>query len=164
VAILCGLFAHSLSAGPQQLWARVQIPSGELRTTVITVIRGAAVRLAAPKCLEILAHFTDEAGRTLRHNLDRLEREPVEFLADLWFIDAGNERTCRLNEIAAYTRPGTRVVYVCSTRFVSPIHSLTGFPGEVAIIHELLHALGLGEGRPHPTSREIARRVAESCE
>jgi hypothetical protein len=163
VAILCVLFAHPLSAGREQLGARVQVPSGQLRTTVIAVIRGAAIRLAAPKCLKILDHFTDEAGRTLRHNLDRLEREPADFLAELWFIDAGNERTCRLNEIAAFTTPGTRVVYVCSTRFVSPIHSLTGFPGEVAIIHEMLHALGLGEGRPHPTSRQIARQVAESC-
>jgi hypothetical protein len=163
VMILCGLVEPILRADGRQVGSRVQVPSGILRTVVTKAVRGAAVRLASPRCLEVFVHFTDETGRTLRENLQRLERSPVQFLSELWFVDAGNERTCRLNEIAAYTTPGTRVVYVCSTRFASPIHSLLGVSGEFAIIHEMLHALGLGEGGRHPTSREISRKVAQSC-
>jgi hypothetical protein len=162
VAILCGCLGPAVLADGAQ-FGRVRAPSGVLRTVVIDAVRGAAARLASPKCAELLVHFRDEQGRTLLENLQQLERGPVEFLSELWFVDAGGERTCLLNEIAAYTKPGTRVVFVCSIRFVSPIHSLRGMGGEVAIIHEMLHALGLGEDDPHPTSREITQKVAESC-
>ena len=163
VAVLCWWLGPVVIADGPQFSERVRVPSGMLRTVVIDAIRGAAERLTSPKCAEVLVHFRDEHGRTLLENLQQLGREPVAFLSELWFVDAGRERTCLLNEIAAYTKPGTRVVFVCSSRFISPIHSLRGRPGEVAIIHEMLHALGLGEGGRHPSSREITRRVTDSC-
>jgi chorismate mutase len=56
-------------------------------------------------------------------------------------------------------RPGSRVVAVCGRRFTNP--SLSHEAREMIIIHELLHALGLGENPP--TIEAITRQVTERC-
>jgi hypothetical protein len=40
---------------------------------------------------------------------------------------------------------------------------LSGWFGEVVIIHEALHALGLGENGAHPSTTEITRQVLKRC-
>jgi hypothetical protein len=41
--------------------------------------------------------------------------------------------------------------------------SLNGRYGEAIIIHEMLHALGLGENGRHPSPEAITRRVLQRC-
>jgi hypothetical protein len=72
-------------------------------------------------------------------------------------VEGDRERQCRTKDIAAFTQTGSRVIYVCSSRFtMQPIPN-----GVVIVIHEMLHALGLGEHPP--TSAEITKRIGERC-
>lgn len=60
----------------------------------------------------------------------------------------------------AVTQPGSRIVLVCTTQFTK----LSGRKPRLAaavLIHEQLHALGLGENPP--TSSEITARVLMRC-
>lgn len=53
-----------------------------------------------------------------------------------------------------------RVIYVCGTRFAERFARKTE-GGEILLIHELLHTLGLGENPP--TTEEITRQVRARC-
>jgi len=70
--------------------------------------------------------------------------------------DGSGTPDCRPAVAAATTR-GRHVVLICADRFVR-----TCWPdGEVTLIHEMLHSLGLGENPP--TSLKISRRVRMRC-
>jgi hypothetical protein len=73
------------------------------------------------------------------------------------FRDGHEHATCRTSPAAAFTGPGSRVVFVCGNRF----GTIGRERAELVMIHELLHTLGLGE-QP-PTSGEINRIVARRC-
>src|SRR5262249_35531304 len=61
------------------------------------------------------------------------------------FLDA---HRCRADDVTAlFTVPNSRVVYVCAARFVDRFAVKTA-DGELLMIHELLHTLGLGENPP----------------
>jgi hypothetical protein len=60
----------------------------------------------------------------------------------------------------AVTTVGSRVIYLCSARFRA-VAEKNGAYVEAAIIHEALHALGLGENPP--TSELITERVLARC-
>lgn len=63
-------------------------------------------------------------------------------------------------DVYAVTERGGRAVRVCTSQFEA-LQRKRPVLGEVVVIHEMLHALGLGEGPP--SSEEIAWRVMESC-
>jgi hypothetical protein len=129
-------------------------------------IGGAMDRLQDPACLQIMTDFTDDLGNLLSANLQTLQQSASERLADLLFIDANDESACLDPATGAYTTPGSRVIFVCGARFATSSSPLAGAAGEILIIHELLHSLGLGE-RPStsdaPTSAQITRRVWTRC-
>jgi hypothetical protein len=60
----------------------------------------------------------------------------------------------------AFTSPHARVVRVCAGRFTD-LSCTNPTYVEIIVIHELLHALGLGEHPP--TSRAITDALAASC-
>jgi hypothetical protein len=70
-----------------------------------------------------------------------------------------SSRRCRAAEATtAFTTPGSHVIHVCSARFADRFAAKTR-DGELLIIHELLHAVGLGENPP--SSSEITAVVRD---
>jgi hypothetical protein len=87
------------------------------------------------------------------------EELPAEHLARLRIHDGEipkGSRRCASPGAAAFTSGGA-AVFVCGTNF----HSRGRTFRENALIHEMLHTLGLRENPP--SSAEISRRVAERC-
>jgi len=125
-------------------------------------VEGAGARLRERECSDMLNDFRDEEGNTLAQDLDDLHQTPIEFLSDIRWIDVSDGDVCRTNgQLAAYTTPGQRSVFVCASRFVDTADSLRGPAGEIVILHEFLHVLGLGENPP--SSSEITAQVRKRC-
>jgi hypothetical protein len=139
------------------------VPNARLRQTrdrslLAEAIGGAARRLADPLCQQLLGEFQDRLRQPLRAVLDAQGLSASEFLSRLFFYD-GTESGCRGRRLA-YTEPGSHVVYVCGGEFTS-MYQQNATRAEVAIIHEALHCLGLGENPP--TWQEINDRVEAAC-
>ena len=117
----------------------------------------AARRLREPGCQRILDDFMDREGRPLRERLGTTS--PDAYLAGLTLregeIPRGSGR-CASPGAAAFTAGGA-AVFVCGTSF----RTLGQGAQASALIHEMLHTLGLRENPP--SSREITRRVTERC-
>jgi len=128
------------------------------RALLTSAIRGAARRLGDPRCQELLGELSDRSRRPLREALEAEGLSAPEFLGRLYFYD-GTESGCGARRLA-YTVPGYRVVYVCSSRF-RDLYQQNTSQAEVAVIHEALHCLGLGENPP--TWQEISARVEAAC-
>jgi hypothetical protein len=114
-------------------------------------------RLQEPGCQRVLDDFTDREGRPLRASLG--SSTPEAYLAQLVLregeIPRGSGR-CASPGAAAFTAGGA-AVFVCETSF----RTLSRGARATALIHEMLHTLGLRENPP--SSAEITRRVAERC-
>jgi hypothetical protein len=65
--------------------------------------------------------------------------------------------------VFAFTTPGSRSVYVCSSPFMTLGRRAGLISPATVVIHEMLHSLGLGEGGPFPSSIEITLRVQTRC-
>jgi hypothetical protein len=123
-------------------------------------VAGASRRLERPSCRRLFDEFHDATGTPLQARLDALGVEPADYLSLVVFADGSARRTCRRADVLAVTAPGSRVVYVCGRLFhEAGTHKASRT--EIAVIHEALHTLGLGENPPD--SLEITRRVAERC-
>lgn len=141
---------------------RIHLADRAARTAVEKAVRGAVSRLSRPACLAVFSDFTDETGRTLRLNLGASKQSAAQYLIErLWFVDGSDEPQCLdAPATVAFTAVGDELIRVCATRFASRFaHQRTA--GEILIIHELLHALGLAENPP--SSAEITRQVAKRC-
>ena len=148
-------------AEEQSLHRRLRFPNST-RHAVERAIHGARLRLGDWQCQQVLTDFQDVSGNSLLANLTAMRRSPVEYLDELWFVDASDAKPCRGDgTLVAYTSPGRRIIYVCAARFAHPLFRLTDRLAELLIIHEFLHSLGLGENPP--TSDQITKQVARRC-
>jgi hypothetical protein len=133
---------------------------GRARMAMEAALEGARARLSRPRCEKVFADFLDQDGRLLSENLRLAGLTAAEHLAALYFVEA-DERRCRADEATtAFTTPGSRVIHVCAARFAGRF-ALKTRDGELLVIHELLHALGLGENPPR--SSDITARVRGRC-
>lgn len=140
--------------------SRVHTSSIAVRFWIERSVADAARRLEKAECQQVLADFQDTSGRSLRENLMRTSLSAPEFVRrGLWFVDATGRPPCTSRLVAAFTAPGSRVIFVCSTYLLSPGSRMT--TSGLAIIHEALHALGLPEHPPSPAA--ISRQVARRC-
>ncbi len=120
----------------------------------------AAGKLESPECRLVLADFRDSSGRTLAERLSRTGLSAPDFLSRLEFRDGRNEDVCHRRHVDAFTVVGGSTVWTCPGGSLSPGgENLRA--GANTLIHEMLHALGLGENPPLPL--EITRRVRERC-
>ena len=159
VAALLG--SETILADATRPHPRVRFRMRLERDLVERAIDGAKQRLFHPKCQQVLTHFRDGNGHPLLANLTN-GKSPAEYLDEMWFVDGRDTPTCqRGDHIAAYTSPGSRVVFVCWARYHSP-NILATSDAEIVIIHELLHSLGLGENPP--SSKEISSQVMRRCQ
>ena len=161
VAIACGVVsclgtATSGSAGAPVINAM----AGTERFAIERAVAGAARRLANPACQQVLSDFVDESGRSLADNLADLGKTPVEFFNELYIFDDRDAPCCLTRRALAFTAPGHRVIRVCSRRFAAVSLSRSAY-GDAIMIHEMLHALGLGENPPR--SRDITAKVLARC-
>ena len=140
--------------------ARGLEPSPMHAAALDRAVAGAARRLDRPACRRVFAEFRDAAGAPLQDRLDSLGMGPADYLSLVVFADGSARRTCRRDDVLAVTAPGSRVVYVCG-RVFNEAAVRKASRAEIAVIHEALHTLGLGENPPD--SLEITRRVAERC-
>jgi hypothetical protein len=123
-------------------------------------LRRAEEKLSSPACRLVLGDFRDGSGRTLDENLSGTGLSAPEFLARLDYRDGRNEDLCRRGHVDAFTSVGGTTVWAC------PGGSLwlggdNNRAGANALIHEMLHALGLEENPP--SSLDITHRVRERC-
>jgi len=134
--------------------------TGKAHVVVYAALEGAAHRLSKPECQRVLDDFRDDRGELLSTVLASKEMTHQAFLSSLLFVDAESVGPCKVHTVAAFTTPRERVIRVCASRFVEGTLSNQKHM-EIVIIHELLHALGLGENPP--TSAEITAQVMRRC-
>jgi hypothetical protein len=143
---------QGLEPDPQRILVR-----GPVVLEITRAFHGAIRRLQTPACQQVFTDFTDEEGRTLREKLG--PTTPAEYLAQLVLRDGEIPRgsgRCVSPGAAAFTVDGA-AVFVCGRNFRGEKPSRR----EIALIHEMLHTLGVRENPP--TSAEITRKVVERC-
>lgn len=130
---------------------------GPVALEVTQAFDAAARKLETRACQELFTDFTDSEGRTLLENLS--SQTPVEYLTQMIIRDGeipkGSGR-CAVPGSAAFTAGGA-VVFICGRNF----HSERPSRRAVALIHEMLHTLGLRENPPTPA--EISAQVEHRC-
>jgi hypothetical protein len=143
----------------QPAWTRVHIPDPVAAHQMRQALDKAWTLLGSPRCSAIAADFLDRDGRPLSDRLDALEVDAQTYLTFVIFVDATRETPCTTGRLA-FTVPGARIVRVCSGE-LKRIWPLQALHIAAAMIHEMLHTLGLGENPP--SSEEITRRVLARC-
>ena len=117
-------------------------------------------QLAKPACQRVLDDFQDDRGELLSTVLASKGMTHQAFLSSLIFVDAESTGPCQAHKTVAFTSPRERVIRVCASRFAELTLSNQKHM-EIVIIHELLHALGLGENPP--SSVQITAQVMRRC-
>ena len=154
-------FAADAPAGaPSTLTGKVRIVDTESSDAVQKALLGAYQRLGDPTCRRVFEDFTSIDGKRLDEVLAEHGETGQGFLSLLFFYDASRHVACGDGGRFAFTQPFSRVVFVCGRRFRQK-HEWNPVAAEALIIHELLHALGLGENPP--TSVAITAQVLERC-
>jgi hypothetical protein len=152
----------SEQSASRQHWPRVNIQDAFAAWAVRLALDGASRRLVRPRCQAIFSDFRDQNGRPLSERLMELGVSGQDYLAWIVFLDGSDKglRRCEADTVMAVTSPGSRAVYLCGPKFARMSrHGLR--EGEIVILHEALHTLGLTENPP--SSREITRQVADRC-
>jgi len=121
-----------------------------------TARQGARERLGRPKCQAVLTDFESVDGGRLDEVLRASGRTAQEQL-DRMVLESGMGRHVCDRSVLASTRVHSPVVSICLRRFMF----LRSAHQEVILIHEMLHAIGLGENPPD--SLAITKRVMERC-
>jgi hypothetical protein len=119
------------------------------------------MRLERPRCAALFEEFQTADGSPLAAQLSRLALTPSQYLGTLWFADGDDMTRCHTYPTPiAFTASGNTVVYVCGAHFVSMFGRNRPY-AEITVIHEVLHAAGLGENPP--TSAHISRVAWAKC-
>jgi hypothetical protein len=127
---------------------------------VEAAVQGGARRLARPECASPLSEYRDTFGRSLAENAKGLGVSASEYVGLVYFDNHGAEKgACRRGDVLAFTWPGSRVVLVCPQLAQAYRHARV--EAEIAVIHEVLHTLGLGENPP--SSLAITASVYSRC-
>jgi hypothetical protein len=135
--------------------------SGAGRVWVQQALERAIQRVQQPGCRQLFSDFSDPAGVPLSARLHDAGVTPEDYLMQwMVFLDGSTAPQCRLRDTAAFTERRGRIVYVCASRVVGPSLSSSG-SGEIILIHEMLHSLGLSENPPTPD--EITTQVIARC-
>lgn len=136
---------------------RVLIP-GQAGLMLQYALAEARKRLERPSCAALLNEFHAVDGLPLTAHVSGAA---ADYLSTLYFVDGDEDRRCTgAHAPIAFTAPGHPVIYVCSSHFARKYLQSQSF-AEVVLIHEMLHAAGLGENPP--TSDQISRTTMARC-
>jgi predicted Zn-dependent protease with MMP-like domain len=119
-------------------------------------LAGAQERLGRVECRKLFTDFQDLAGRPLQDKLDGLKLTGPEFLRYVGFYEGYGLKRCGQDRVMAFTQPGSLAVRVCPQIARRDQETV-----ELILIHEMLHALGLGENPP--TTSQITDQVTRRC-
>jgi len=165
-----GFVCLAVLTGPGTAWAwptdedpppNVRITEAFAQMAVRVSLARAARRLGEPGCQGLLTEFSDAAGHPLRATLDARGFRPETYFQHMRFYDGTVHPHCAADGVYAVTlHPGSRLVYVCSVRFLATFKKDPGL-AEAYLIHEMLHSLGLGESPP--STKAITERVIDLC-
>ena len=158
--VLVAFPARETRPGDDGFVVRSELPPAAGGVALHWAVVGARQRLEQPACRSILTESSDGAGRTLQESLDALGETGGTYLARILFADGSGRPRCDGDEAYAFTKPGSRVVYVCGRAFKT-LASRDPVRAQAIVIHEALHTLGLGENPP--TSAAITARVVARC-
>jgi hypothetical protein len=154
-------FADDTGLGtPSTLAAQARLADVKSNDAVRMALVAAHKRLGDPACQRIFTDFTSVDGRRLDQVLAEHGATGQGFLSQLFFYDGSRRLACGDRGRFAFTQPSSRVVFVCGRRFRQK-REWNPAASEALIIHEMLHALGLGEDPP--TSVAITAQVLERC-
>ncbi len=160
--VVIGALWAGVLADPAEVESQVLLGfvDSDRRFAVQGAVDGAAARLSRPSCQDVLSDFADESGQSLRTTLLARGSSPAEAFSALRFIDSHAAPQCGAGTTLAFTQTGSPVIHVCGGQFRkrSMRNRMTA---EVIVIHEFLHALGLGENPP--TSQAITAQVVLRC-
>jgi hypothetical protein len=154
VALLAPMPSFTEEATPG---TRTVLVHGPAALAVTSAVGDAVNRLRDPACQQVLDDFAGEDGRPLRAALG--STAPDDYMAQLVLREGEIPRGsghCVAQGAAAFTAGGA-AVFVCGRSF----QRLGRSTRACALIHEMLHTLGLRENPP--SSAEIQQRVAERC-
>ena len=160
VLSICVVFQADALARAETQDDRRILFSGEARTEILQVVRGARARLASSACQRVLRDFVDERGRTLDAALTDSGRTVLEHFDLLYVVEGNVTAQCLGGKRSAFTAPHSRVVFICG-QVLQRVADQDQASAEILLIHELLHTLGLGENPP--SSSQITDRVAQRC-
>jgi hypothetical protein len=160
VSSVPGVVAEPGSAASSESAFLVRLRQSRDGYVVSQALQGAHRRLGEPGCQAVFSDFTESTGRRLQEVLDEQGETGQSHLRRLYFYEGGEARGCKAPGVLAFTQPGSRVVYVCP-RWFREAYETNPARVEAVIIHESLHALGLGENPPR--SQDITARVVERC-
>ena len=132
----------------------------ETLVAVRLAVEGAANRLARSGCQDLFTDFTDESGQHLSTRLVTSGKSAAHAFGLLRFLDDRGAPQCRRPETLAFTRTGSSFIRVCGDQFRLAFQR-NRTATEIIVIHEFLHALGLGEDPP--TSYAITDRASAGC-
>lgn len=159
VLALVGVASGPVSTAPA---VRKQVRFEDPRDgiAVSEAILGALRRLDDAGCRTLFSEFVTPSGRPLQELLDEREETPQTRLERLLFYDGSRLRSCRSPSPAAFTAPGSLVIFVCGREFRAAAQRSRD-AADAVIIHELLHSVGLGENPPTP--KAITDAVLARC-
>jgi hypothetical protein len=153
LAVVLAAAPHAAPAPPYPLplFAR-----GTVKRSLALALEG----LRRPECRAVYDDFRDASGATLAEGLRRRDVSPSEHLLRLRWLNGVSHPRCRDRNVFLVTRVGDPEIYVCPEQFTD---FAVRQPVKAAglLLHEQLHALGLGEDPP--ASGEISRQVFARC-
>ena len=141
-------------------WPRVYIRDVFVRDAARAALIAASTQLELPACQSLLSEFRDQRGQPLTATLVALNTSLPEYARLVVFLDGESQPTCSRHGVLAFTVTGGRVVHVCGRAFARAWKK-DALEVRAALIHELLHSLGLGENPPTPA--HITARVKRLC-
>lgn len=158
-ALLLALLLPASTKADPDSGLRVRLgatPGAAVRTALL----GASLRLSDARCRGLLSDLRDPAGRSLAERSHETGIALVQQLGRVVFADGVGQAACHHPDVMAATTPGSRVVYICATRFWR-LQARDPVRAEAILIHEFLHTLGLPENPPD--SRAITETVMARC-
>ena len=156
--LLISVLAWAPAAGAEGARSTHVLVSGQTGLLLQYALGEAKKRLEHPHCAELLTEFHAADGLPLSAHI---ALSPTDYLSSLWFVDGDQDQRCIARDAPiAFTAPGHSVIFVCGGHFARK-YMQNQFYVEVILIHEMLHAAGLGENPP--TSDHISRVTMARC-
>ena len=159
------VLAYALLSGNLTSLAAAQTPilygfDGNAAFAVRGSVEGAVARLRDATCQEVFGEFSDRANRPLLTVLASKGMTAQDAFGLLRFVEARDTPPCHAGSTLAFTQPGAPMIRICSLQFRARF-AQDRRSAEIVLIHEFLHALGLGENPP--SSQEITERLTAKC-